>query len=408
MRKMRLGVPLLGGVLGALLCASVLGAQELQGVETYPATLQFGTGVINIPVAWISPRSGDVWVTGSGKSIPTGDALSQFSGVESWNTNVAIETHWFGRFSVGASLYSQNPEWGFFGQALLIGERDLRDTPGLARWMPSLAVGVRNVGPYDHEDRFLIGHDRQVGAGGAFTEGATPFAQRFKSTPTLYGVATKSFALGAAHSSLTVGYGNGLFRDDGDLGALYNDKGQITPGLFFGATLAFHPSATTTITVLGENDGWDWNAGLVGAWRGMYVGVYGTELEEGTKSPSKGALYRIYNYAKLNLAVGLNTNLFATARASTLRGHVGELERERQRLRGELLLRERRISALEGTLQDAEGGRIADVAARRAELEARIRAERDAISRAEARLRKIREGQHQTASSMDDTTPPSH
>ena len=79
------------------------------------------------------------------------------------NSNFALDTHWGGRVSLGASLYSQNPEWGAFGQALLIRDGDLG-------FLPALAIGARNVGSYKHEDRFLIGHDVVLDSGGKYDD----------------------------------------------------------------------------------------------------------------------------------------------------------------------------------------------------------------------------------------------
>ena len=125
MRTMRSAIGSLPRALAAsLLLASALPAQDAPTAPrtSYPATLQFGTGLINIPVAWVSPRNADMWINTSGKTIdhfPDEDAANWAT---KWNTNIAIDTHWLGRFSVGAAAYSQNPEWGFFGQVMLLRE----------------------------------------------------------------------------------------------------------------------------------------------------------------------------------------------------------------------------------------------------------------------------------------------
>jgi hypothetical protein len=387
MRTLRVGAALTSGALAAsLLIPATLPAQ--QGIA-YPGTLQFGTGLITIPVAWVSPTNADVWLTTSAKQIthaPDPDAMSL---ANRWNTNISIETHWLGRFTVGAAAYSQNPEWGFFGQVLL-----LRD--GQYPYLPGIAVGVRNLGKFDHEDRFLVGHDIELGPNGEYEDVVSGFADGFKTSPTFYGVATKGFAIGAANASVTVGYGNGLFSDDGDLGAAYNRRGQVAQGLFFGGRVAFQTSPTTTITILGENDGWDYNAGVVLDWRGIYIGAYATEIEEGGKSPSKGPLYRVYNYTKPNVVVGYSGNIIDISRGALLRTRVTELEREQARLRSEITERERHIARLEGDLRKAQAGELADIAKRREALQQQIDQEREAIRRAEERLRQLQEGQQQT------------
>src|SRR5690606_15116020 len=116
-----------------------------------------------------------------------------------------------------------------------------REQPDRA-W-PSLSIGFRNLGTLDHEDRFLIGHDVSFDAGGGSGSQVAPHAEHFQTNPSIYGVATKSFVVGTNGSaSLTLGYGSGLFRDDGELGSAYNDKGQIARGLFLGGRYALHPT----------------------------------------------------------------------------------------------------------------------------------------------------------------------
>lgn len=384
MRTMRSGAALVFGALAAsVLVAPGLVAQ--QGVA-YPGTLHFGSGLINIPVAWVSPTNADLYVTTSAKQILHAPDEGGMSFANKWNTNLSIDTHWLGRFSIGAAAYSQNPEWGFFGQVLL-----LKD--GQFPFIPGVAVGVRNLGKYDHEDRLLVGHDIELGPDGEYEEVTSSFADGFNTSPTFYGVATKGFAIGAAMASLSVGWGNGLFKDDGGLGENYNRKGTVAEGLFFGGSVAFTPSTSTTITVLAENDGWDYNAGIVLDWRGVYVGAYATEIEEGGKSASKGSLWRVFNYTKPNVVLGYRGNIIDISRGALLRTRVTELEREQSRLRNEITQRERRIAQLESQLRRAQAGELAEVAKRREALEQQIQEEREAIRRAEERLRQLQEGQ---------------
>lgn len=397
MRTMRSGVALTAMALGAaLIAASPLSAQQQ---DLYPATLDFGTGLIDIPVAWVSPNSSDIWVQSSAKQIPynaTGESALNFA--SRWNTNFSIDTHWAGRFSLGVSVYSQNPEIGVFGQALLLKEQAHH------AW-PAIAVGFRNLGSFDHEDRFLVGHDVNPVGGGDAT---ASYARGFKTAPSVYGVATKSVAVGSGSASFSVGVGSGLFADDGGLGRAYNDKGQIAQGLFLGGRYAVHPSRNTRIDFLAENDGWDWNAGVVGTWRGLSLGIYGTELEEGGKSPTKGPLYTVYNYTKLNVSLGYSGNLHDIAAGTVLRSRVAELEREQGRLRTELGQRERRIALLEDLLRKSQGAELAEVAKRREQLESQIQEERDAIQRAEERLKALQQGEDKpTTPPPGGSTPPS-
>jgi len=239
----------------------------------------------------------------------------------------------------------------------------------------------------------LVGHDVSIDSTGNGADITSPFARHFHSTPTLYGVATKSFAIGrTSDASLTLGYGDGLFSDDGKLGSSYNDKGTIAKGLFLGGRYAIHPSQNTRLDFLAENNGWDWNAGVVGTWRGISLGIYGTELEEGSKSPTKGTFYSVYNYTKVNLSLGYSGNLYDIGRGAMLRSRVAELQREETRLHLELAKREERITTLDDQLRKAQAGELAEVAKRRQQLESEIQAERDAIQKAEDRLKALQQG----------------
>ena len=373
-----------GTLVAAFALPSALCAQQR---DPYPATLQFGTGLINIPTAWVSPDNSDIWIQTSGKVIEHYVQPSEMNVSTRWNSNLSIDTHWMGRFSLGVSAYSQNPEWGFFGQALLI-------KPGQFANVPAIAIGVRNVGSYDNEDRLLVGHDIRLDPTDSTYDDVTGiFYDGFSTSPTIYGVATQEFGFADTWTgSVSLGYGNGLFSDDGDLGDDYNLKGQLVEGLFLGGRIVAHPSLNTSITLMAENDGWDWNAGLIGDWRGITLGIYGTELEEGSRDPTKcdiEALCRIYNYAKLNISLGYSGNIIDITRGVLLRSRVSELQREQQRLRSEIASRERRITNLETALRRAQAGELAEIARRRQEMEQQIEEEREAIRRATERLEQL-------------------
>ena len=406
MRTMRPGLMwLAGAALASLIAVPRTDAQQL---EPYHSTMHFETGLINTPVAWVSGTNGDVWLNTSAKRIlyvPNDDQLNFSS---RWNTNIALETQWLGRFSLGVSAYSQNPEYGFFGRVLL-----LRDRSGSL--LPGVAVGFRNLGPYDHEDRFLVGHDIRLQSDSSYGEYVGDQYRDFKTSPTLYAVATKDFTISslmggipAATMSLSAGWGNGIFSDDGNLGDRYNKKGTIAKGLFLGTRFTMRPTLNSTLSILAENDGWDWNAGALLDWRGITAGIYGTELEEGSSRDPNG--FFVYNYRKWNMTLGYRGNVFDIAHGILLRTRITELTREQQRLRLEIAARERRIRGLEVALQRARAGELADIARRRQELERQVQEERDAIRRAEERLRQIQEGQTPStppAQQPPTTTPPS-
>lgn len=381
---------------------AVSSGRAQQQVQPYGQTLQFGAGYINTPAAWVSRRTADSWLTLSAKDLPSFGDPSKNSLASRLNSNFSLDTHWGGRVSLGASLYSQNPEWGAFGQALLLRDGDLG-------FLPGLAVGARNIGRFKHEDRFLIGHDVALDSSGRYDEVVGARYEKFKTSPTLYAVMTKDIPLssyserGQTAMSFSVGYGNGLFRDDGGLGDQYNNSGTIAKGLFLGSRLVMHPSANSSLTLLAENDGWDWNAGAVAEWRGVTVGVYGTELEAGGRQGDAEG-FNVYNYTKINFAVGYRGNVRDISHGVVLRSRITQMTREQQRLRYEIASRERRIHRLETQLTDARQGEVAQLERRRQQLEIDLQAERDAIKRASDRLKELEQGAGRPA--KPPTEPP--
>jgi hypothetical protein len=367
--------------------SAVASSALAQQVDPYPQTLQFGAGFINTPAAWVSRRTADSWFTLSAKDLPSFGDPSKNSLASRLNTNLALDTHWGGRVSIGAALYSQNPEWGAFGQALLIRDGDLG-------FLPAIAVGARNIGRYKHEDRFLIGHDIALDSSGAYDEVVGKRYLGFKTSPTFYAVMTKDIPLsdyssgGRTSMSLSAGYGNGLFREDGGLGDQYNNSGTLARGLFLASRFVVHPSANSSLTLLAENDAWDWNAGIVAEWRGVTVGLYGTELEAGGRD-GEAEGFNVYNYTKFNFSIGYSGNVRDISRGVVLRSRITELSREQGRLRAEVASRERRIKRLEGQLASARQGEIARLESRRQQLETEVQAERDAIKRATERLKAL-------------------
>ena len=400
MRIMRRGV----ATLTCILAATVLSAAEAeaQQQDPYHGTLYFGTGLVTIPVAWVSPTSYDAWVTASGKNLPSFPGQSaSFATV--WNSNIALDVHLFGRASVGVTAYDQNPDVGFFGQVLLLPDR--AGTP-----LPGLAVGVRNLGSAKHEDRFFIAHDVRYN-GSTYNKVIDPRYENFKTAPSFYGVATKQFGVGpmasrlpGASASVSLGFGNGVFSETGGLGEAYNRRGTVVKGLFFGGRVATHPSLNSSLDFVAENDGFDFNAGLIYDWRGLSVGLYGTELEEGGNNHSG---FDVYNYTKFSVALGYSGNIIDISRGVLLRTRITELTREQQRLNAEITVRGRRIAGLEVALRKAQAGELAGLANKRAELEKSVQEERDAIRRAEERLRSIQQNQTPSSPAPMPTPPPS-
>jgi hypothetical protein len=268
---------------------------------------------------------------------------------------------------------------------------------------------VRNIGKYEHEDRFMVGHDIVLTDSGYIETIGADYVG-FKTNLTLYGVATKEIPFGApganggSSMSFSLGFGNGLFSDDGGLGERYNKSGTIVKGMFLGGRFSMHPSLNTTFQFMIENDGWDYNTGVIYDWRGLSAGLYLTELEEGAREKNSTS---IYNFRKTNFTLGYSGNIIDISRGVILRTRITELTREMNRLRLEITQRERRIAGLEVTLRRAQAGELADIAKRRQELESQVQAERDAIRAAQQRLEELERNQQRPPATPPATPPAS-
>jgi hypothetical protein len=380
--------------LGAL--ASPLAAQQ-----TYPQTLYWGAGLVDIPVAWVAPLSGDFALNYSVKTFEKGDqTVTKINYNDQLNSQLTFSLSVFGRVEAGVAFYSSNPEYGFFGQALVLNEEQFRGRPG-GWFIPSIAFGVRGIGPYDQIDRFGIGYSLLPPNPGSpnYRHVADSIHESFDVTPTVYGVGTKSFSLADIRSgwpdvnlSVSIGYGNGLFSDDGELGDAYAKNS--TGGLFGGLKVDFTPTPNTVLSLMAENNAWDYNVGASLDWRGMRAGLYWTELGAGAarspdNSSAEAAARALYNYSKFAFTIGLQSNIFALLKGDFLRTRVTQLERQREALLAEIQTRQQRIAALELEINRYEAQNLLELEQRRAAAEAELRAEREALQRLEERLERI-------------------
>jgi hypothetical protein len=368
------------------------GAQES---DVYGSSLYWGSGLIDVPVAWVSPLSGDFALNYSGKTFEVDPTAPKINYDGSINSQLTFSMSLWGRAEIGVAAYSANPEQGFFGKALLLREGDLA-VGGASRWLPGVAVGVRNVGPYEHIDRFGVGY-RLLPPDEANNARHQPdeLHENFDTRNTVYGVATKGFALSdirpswpAIDVSLTVGYGNGLFEDDGGLGDDY--ASNATGGLFYGAQMTFLPVRNVTFALMAENNAWDYNVGATALWRGLRAGLYVTEIGAGGADPVVGDPDSyVFNYRKVAFTLGWQSNLFALMRGDFLQSRAEALERQRQTLLAEIQRRQQVIAQLELELNRYEAQNLLELEQRRAAAEAELRQEREALRRLEERLRRV-------------------
>ena len=392
MRSIRNAVAVATLLAGIAARAGVLGAQQNQ---VYPQTLYWGSGLIDIPVAWVPPVSGDFAINYAGKQVQRDPNEPKINYSNKVNSQLTLSLAAFGRVDLGYAAFSSNPEFGFFGRALLLREEDLGQS-NLARWLvPSVAVGMRNIGSYSHIDRFGIGYVMLPGPNNNMRHVVDSLHQDFNTGNTVYGVATKGWSLQQLRTtwpdvdlSLSVGYGNGLFKDDGGLGARYSK--HSTGGVFYGAKVDFNAAPHTLVTLMAENNAWDYNLGLGLSYRGVRAGVYLTEVGAGSANTTAGdPASFIYNYQKVSFTLGWQSNVFALLKGNFLQSRTAALERQRQGLLAEIARRQQRIAQLELEINRYEAQNLLELEQRRAAAEVQLRDERDTLQRLEDRLRRI-------------------
>ena len=191
---------LLAAAAVTVFAAATFAAPRRAGAQQeYPATLYWGSGLIDIPVAWVAPLTGDFALNYSGKSFskdPDANAKLNYSG--SMNSQLTFSMSFAGRAEVGAAAYSSNPEEGLFARGLLLREDDFRNRGTAAKLLvPSIAVGVLNVSGFDKIDRFGSGYILlpPTSDNPNAQHVADSLHRDFKTNNTFYGVATKTILL---------------------------------------------------------------------------------------------------------------------------------------------------------------------------------------------------------------------
>jgi hypothetical protein len=353
-------------IAGALLALAAPAAAQR---ATFTPTLYWDSGLIDTPAAWASPLGSDVALHFTRVQMDSAAPLGP-KGSKGQSYNFSLAASLWGRAEVGVSIFTSNLKGGLFAKGLLWDQMDGAFRTGLVHWMPSVAVGMRNVG----NEKGL-------------TRWAEPGVAGFNTSPTLYAVATRTMALGAkgepgtrakAQLSLNLGVGNGLFSDDGGLDTLY--ASHATGGLFAGAKLDLATSRFANLALMVEHNGWDVNLGAVYEVRGLRFGAYLLEAGAGSASASS------WSYSKAAVSVGWQTNLLALVRGNKMEARVAQMEREREQLMREIRGGEARVQELEGQLRSVEGATEADRRAQRALLEQKLREEQEALRRLQERL----------------------
>lgn len=394
------------------LCAGLLVASVAHGQTEFPQTLNWGSGLIDIPAAWVSPVSGDFSLNWSGKALQTSPAVPQYQ--SSLAATGAFQVSLLDHAEIGMSVLSKDFEHGFYGQLLLWDEQNYRGRTG--SFLPSLAIGMRNIGPYDHIDRFGLGYQQTLNPGGGTAPliGVDSVHRSFSTGNTVYGVATKSFSLADLRSSwpdvgisLTVGYGNGLFQNHGTL-ATRDYAADATGGLFYGIKTDFRPTPNTLLSVMAENNAWDFNVGTYVSYRGLRAGVAVTELGAGSpKFVASDPASALYRYTKLNFSLGWDSNLLAMVRGHLLENRVAQLQKQRNELLAEISQRQERIAMLQGQIHRYEAQNLLELEERRAQAQTELQTETDALHRLEDRLHRIETETTGTSAPAAPTPTPS-
>ncbi len=393
-------------VVGLVLVAGVAHAQEEFGQTRF-----WGSGLIDIPTAWVEPVTGDFSLNYSGSSYQTSSRFPQYS--SSLNSKLSLNTSLFSRLQLGVSLLSTNPEQSFYGQLVALREEDTKGS-GLA-FLPSLAIGVRNVGPYSRIDRFGLGYSNQINPAGGTAPviRADSTHQSFSTGNTVYGVATKNVSLQEIKASwpdvnvsATIGYGNGLFKDHGTLPTKYY-AADATGGLFYGISTSWRPSTNTLISIMGENNAWDFNAGASLDWRGLRAGIDVIDLGGGSQklNPAIPAT-ALYHYTKFAFTIGWHSNVFALLNGKFLEDRAAALRKERDGLLADISKRQTRIAELQGLVKQYEAQNLLELEQRRAAAQTELQQETEALRRLEDRLKRIEAQQGSSPPPPPQTSKP--
>jgi hypothetical protein len=382
----RIGLPIVCGVL--------LFGRAAQAQTEFPQTLNWGSGMIDVPAAWVAPVTGDFELNWAGRSLQTSPAVPQYS--SSVSGVGALQFSLFRHAEVGMSVLAPDFEHSFYGQVLLLNQDDLRGRSGA--FLPSVAIGMRNIGPYSHLDRFGFGYQQQPNplGGTAPVIVVDSLHRSFSTGNTLFGVATKSFSLSDLRSSwpdvgvsLTLGYGNGLFSNHGSL-PTREYAADATGGLFYGIKTDFRPSTNTLVSVMAENNAWDFNVGSYVSYRGLRVGLAVTELGAGSAQISAAnPASALYRYPKINLSIGWQSNIFALLRGNVLENRVAQLQKQRDLLLADIGEHQQRIGKLQGEIRRYEAQNLLELEQRRAQAQGELQTETDALHRLEDRLRRV-------------------
>ena len=265
-----------GGLPLALIVASSVAAQTTK----VPSTLRHGSGLMDIPVAGVlADRALTLTYSGfwtSNDTDVTTDLSGNITGTEAfpggWNSDLAVARGLFDLLEFGVSIQSlSDPEeggnlWGAFGRLSILSPQT--QPIGLAvggRYAssPDFGDGVEyapnRLGRPDRRVRDRLGSQR-IDTGFSF------YAVAGWDLPGL-----PSAFLPDHDFSFTVGWGNGLFKEGGELDWYTSgDSG----GWFAGVAWNLELAESRMLTFMSEYNGFDWNVGTQVDLSGVRLGAH--------------------------------------------------------------------------------------------------------------------------------------
>jgi hypothetical protein len=163
-----------------------------------------------------------------------------------------------------------------------------------------------------------------------------------------------------------------------------------------------------TLSLMAEDNSWDYNIGASAVYRGIRAGLYLTEIGGGSAEPDPTDLGQslVYGYQKVAFTVSWQSNVYALLRGEFLQSRAAQLERQRQALLAEIAERQQRIAALDLEINRYEAQNLLELEQRRVQAEEELRQERAALKALEDRLRRIEQIAPPPTTTRPPTPPP--
>lgn len=285
----------------AVAALAVLARPAASQPRDVSATLRYGSGLVDIPVATVLPHltvtanySGFrlPWPRTGGSARSGGDRDGRHNG-ERWLSDGSVSIGLFDRLEAGATLQHLGDVRdggrvvGGFGRLSLL--------PGsLDRFR--LAVGARFVtSPSFGDDGRGGPQPNRLGFPDARVVRNPPGAREFRGNLSPYVVATAVLpgldAVPLAYDmTLTAGWGGGLFSAGGDLD-FYNDG--TSGGLFAGSAIRVSLGDAAGMSMMAEFNGFDANAGVRFDFGGVQVGAFALGLNHDGSSAFRSSKFGV-------------------------------------------------------------------------------------------------------------------